>query len=174
VVGAVPADTQWAVFTVGLFTVGRRGLEPRTYGLKVHSSAIELAARDCQGTGAGWAEGTPHRLPPLFSSSEAYCAAPPRTGRRRCRRAGLPPRLGRRPCPARAGRPPAGLAAGPRCARFGGQDPRGRRYGRVCGERRPPCTRVRNDRAPGEHVDGRCDRHRHNPGPPRPPPVRRW
>src|SRR6266542_5512342 len=25
--------------------VGRRGLEPRTYGLKVHSSAIELAAR---------------------------------------------------------------------------------------------------------------------------------
>ena len=26
-------------------TVGRRGLEPRTYGLKVHSSAIELAAR---------------------------------------------------------------------------------------------------------------------------------
>ena len=26
--------------------VGRRGLEPRTYGLKVHSSAIELAARD--------------------------------------------------------------------------------------------------------------------------------
>jgi hypothetical protein len=30
--------------------VGRRGLEPRTYGLKVHSSAIELAARGCQGT----------------------------------------------------------------------------------------------------------------------------
>jgi hypothetical protein len=34
-------------------SVGRRGLEPRTYGLKVHSSAIELAARGCQGTCSG-------------------------------------------------------------------------------------------------------------------------
>jgi hypothetical protein len=29
--------------------VGRRGFEPRTYGLKVHSSAIELAARGFTG-----------------------------------------------------------------------------------------------------------------------------
>jgi integrase-like protein len=38
--------------------VGRRGLEPRTYGLKVHSSAIELAARGCQGTCAHTPTGT--------------------------------------------------------------------------------------------------------------------
>jgi hypothetical protein len=33
----------------GSLVVGRRGLEPRTYGLKVHSSAIELAARGFTG-----------------------------------------------------------------------------------------------------------------------------
>lgn len=31
--------------------VGRRGLEPRTYGLKVRSSTIELATRETAGDG---------------------------------------------------------------------------------------------------------------------------
>ena len=33
-----------------LTIVGRRGLEPRTYGLKVRSSTIELATRPAQAT----------------------------------------------------------------------------------------------------------------------------
>ena len=35
---------------VSLWVVGRRGLEPRTYGLKVRSSTIELATRPAQAT----------------------------------------------------------------------------------------------------------------------------
>jgi hypothetical protein len=34
----------------GCMVVGRRGLEPRTYGLKVRSSTIELATRPAQAT----------------------------------------------------------------------------------------------------------------------------
>ena len=35
--------------------VGRRGLEPRTYGLKVRSSTIELATRPDQATCTAYA-----------------------------------------------------------------------------------------------------------------------
>jgi hypothetical protein len=54
-----------------LNVVGRRGLEPRTYGLKVHSSAIELAARGCQGTRFGSSRREPSRPDACFRRSVA-------------------------------------------------------------------------------------------------------
>jgi hypothetical protein len=54
--------------------VGRRGLEPRTYGLKVHSSAIELAARWVQGY--RW----PRRWSRRFGRRGVCAAQPPVVG----------------------------------------------------------------------------------------------
>ena len=57
--------------------VGRPGFEPGTYGLKVHSSAIELAARACQGTWAPSIGRNRHLLQHLASSEPLTRSAAP-------------------------------------------------------------------------------------------------